>query len=224
VRSVTLTASGGALRDVPVTELERVSARQALEHPNWRMGPKITIDCATLMNKGLEVLEAACLFGLALDRVLVVVHRESIVHALVEYVDRSVKAQLSAPDMRLPILYALSHPDRLATPLGALDLTQLGRLSFGPVDPERYPCLQLAYAAGQRGGSYPTVLNASNEEAVHLFLAGAIGFGDIARLVTAALESHVPAHDPDLGQVLEADDWARRVTVERARALVARSA
>ncbi len=215
IRQVTLTASGGALRDVPIAELGRVTVDQALRHPNWSMGPKITIDSATLMNKGLEVLEAACLFGLELERVGVVLHRESIVHALVEFVDGSIKAQLSSPDMRLPILYALSYPARLSTPLPSLNLASIGALSFGEVDRTRYPCLELAYEAGRRGGTYPAVLNASNEEAVHLFLSGSAEFAAIFEMVERALAAHLPVSDPKLDEVLEADRWARRFTLER---------
>jgi 1-deoxy-D-xylulose-5-phosphate reductoisomerase len=216
IRAVTLTASGGALRDMPLVELAEVTPEQALRHPNWQMGPKITIDSATLMNKGLEVLEAACLFRLDLDQVRVVVHRESIVHALVEFTDGSVKAQLACPDMRVPILYALAYPRRLPSPLPSLDLARLGRLSFAPVEWERYPCLELAYSAGRRSGTYPTVLNAANEEATYLFLSGAARFGDIPNLVREALERHIPTRDPDLDGVLQADGWARAFTLEHA--------
>ena len=160
VRRVTLTASGGAFRDLPLDELARVTPQQALQHPNWAMGPKITVDSATLMNKGLEVLEARWLFDLPLDRIAIVLHRESIVHSLVEFADGSVKAQLSLPDMRLPIQYALSHPDRFPIPSEPLDLARIGSLSFGSVDPRRF-CFDLfAIEAVWRGGSYTSSLKA----------------------------------------------------------------
>jgi 1-deoxy-D-xylulose-5-phosphate reductoisomerase len=216
IRRAMLTASGGALRDVSLDQLKDVTPEQALQHPNWSMGAKITIDSATLMNKGLEVLEAACLFGLSVDQIEVLVHRESIVHALVEFEDHSVKAQLAVPDMRLPILYALSFPRRLLAPASPLDLARIGRLSFAAVDHDRYPCLLLAYQAGRLGATYPAVLNASNEEAVNLFLSGSIGYLDICPLVDTALQAHVPIHDADLAQFLSADCWARSFTLQGA--------
>jgi 1-deoxy-D-xylulose-5-phosphate reductoisomerase len=216
IRRAMLTASGGALRDVPLEQLREVTPERALRHPNWSMGAKITVDSATLMNKGLEVLEAACLFGLTVDQIEVLVHRESIVHALVEFEDRSVKAQLAVPDMRLPILYALSFPRRLSAPVTALDLARVGSLTFSPVEHARYPCLGLAYQAGGLGATYPAVLNASNEEAVLLFLSGSIGYLDICPLVEAALAAHVPVRDADLAGYLAADSWARHFTLRRA--------
>ena len=209
VRRVTLTASGGAFRDLPLDELARVTPEQALQHPNWAMGPKITVDSATLMNKGLEVLEARWLFDLPLDRIAIVLHRESIVHSRVEFADGSVKAQLSLPDMRLPIQYALSHPDRFPTPSDPLDLARIGSLSFGPVDPRRFRCAFLAIEAGRRGGSYPTALNAANEAAVGLFLSGLIRFDQIPDMVEAVLDRHVPVREPELATVHAVDAWAR---------------
>ena len=209
IRRVTLTASGGAFRDLPLSELAGVTPEQALHHPNWSMGPKITVDSATLMNKGLEVLEACWLFDLPLDRVAIVLHRESIVHSLVEFVDGSVKAQLSPPDMRLPIQYALSFPERLPAPSQPLDLVGLGRLTFGEVDRRRFRCAFLAIEAGRRGGSFPTALNAANEAAVELFLGGLVRFDQIPELVEAVLERHVPIRDPDLAEVVAVDAWAR---------------
>src|SRR4051794_7386252 len=176
VRQLILTASGGAFRDRPAAELKHVTPAQALQHPNWSMGPKITVDSATLMNKGLEVLEAAWLFDMSLDDVNIVIHRESIVHSLVEMVDGSLKAQLSLPDMRLPIQFALSYPDRLPVPTPTLDLARLGTLSFAEVDRERFRCLYLAIEAGKLGDSYPSVMNAANEVAVELFLTGLLRF------------------------------------------------
>jgi 1-deoxy-D-xylulose-5-phosphate reductoisomerase len=211
VRRVTLTASGGAFRDRPIEELGLVTPAEALRHPNWSMGPKITVDSATLMNKGLEVLEACWLFDLPLEQVGIVLHRESIVHSLVEFVDGSVKAQLAIPDMRLPIQYALSYPERLPSPSEPLDLAQIGKLSFGVIDPRRFRCAFLAIEAGRRGGSYPAVLNAANETAVELFLNGLVRFDQISELVELALDRHVPVRSPALEDVLEADRWARAI-------------
>ena len=209
VRKVILTASGGAFRDLPLDQLADVTPEQALRHPNWSMGPKITVDSATMMNKGLEVLEACWLFDLAVDDVEVVLHRESIVHSLVEFVDGSMKAQLSTPDMRLPIQLALSYPERIAMPTPPLDLARLGQLSFAPLEPERFRSIFLAMEAGRRGGTYPTVMNAANEVAVELFLGGSIRFGQIPALTEAVMERHIPIADPTLDAVLDADGWAR---------------
>lgn len=204
-----LTASGGAFRDRPAHALSDVTPAEALQHPTWSMGPKITIDSATLMNKGLEVIEAHWLFGLPFECIDVLIHRQSVVHSLVEFVDGSVKAQLGVPDMRLPIQYALAHPRRLAAPAARLDLAAVGQLTFAGVDRAKYPCLDLAYQAGGRGGTYPTVLNAANEEAVALFLANGLGFTRIAEVIDAALQAHTPSPRPSLEQVVEADAWAR---------------
>ncbi|HEY8476223.1 MAG TPA: 1-deoxy-D-xylulose-5-phosphate reductoisomerase [Chloroflexota bacterium] len=220
VASITLTASGGAFRDVPVEDLDRVTPWQALQHPTWRMGPKVTVDSATLMNKGLEIIEAHWLFGVPIDRVDVVIHRESIVHSLVTFVDGSVKAQLAVPDMRLPIQYALFYPERVESAVEPLDLVRLARLSFTAVDPRRYPALQLVREAGARGGTYPSVLNAANEAAVHLFLDGAIPFTHIVRLVAEVLDRHTPVENPTLDQVLDADAWARQTCLDLATARV----
>jgi 1-deoxy-D-xylulose-5-phosphate reductoisomerase len=209
VRRLLLTASGGALRDTPVGTLADVTPDQALQHPTWSMGRKITVDSASLMNKGLEVIEAHWLFGLPLACIQVVIHHQSVIHSLVEFIDGSVKAQLGLPDMRLPIQYALTHPRRLSAPVQPLDLAAVGALTFGSVDPERYPCLGLAYEAGGRGGTYPTVLNAANEEAVDRFLCGELGFTQIASLIAAALDAHQGSPRPSLDEVLAADAWAR---------------
>jgi 1-deoxy-D-xylulose-5-phosphate reductoisomerase len=208
-RRLILTASGGAFRDVPVEQLASVTPDQALRHPTWSMGPKITVDSATLMNKGLEVIEAHWLFGLPFDRIDVVLHRQSVIHSFVEFVDGSVKAQLGLPDMRLPIQYALSHPRRLPAPVAPLDLPAIARLDFAAVDERKYPCLALAYAAGRRGGSYPTALNAANEEAVARFLRGELRFVQIASLIEDVLSEHLGVPLPSLEEVLEADRWAR---------------
>lgn len=210
VRRLVLTASGGAFRDWPADELAHVTPAQALKHPTWSMGPKITVDSATLMNKGLEVIEAHWLFDLPFDRVDVVIHHQSIVHSLVEFVDGSVKAQLGLPDMRLPIQFAMTFPERHAAPVASLDLTALGSLTFAHVDERKYPGLALAYAAGYEGGTAPTVLNAANEVAVARFLAEEIGYLDITAVVGDTLEAHHVEANPSLEAVQAADEWARR--------------
>jgi 1-deoxy-D-xylulose-5-phosphate reductoisomerase len=204
-----LTASGGAFRDRPASALEAVTPAEALRHPTWTMGPKITIDSATLMNKGLEVIEAHWLFGLPFDCIDVVIHHQSVIHSLVEFIDGSVKAQLGVPDMRLPIQYAMAHPTRLPAPAERLDLTAVSQLTFDSVDDAKYPCLELAYTAGRTGGTAPTVLNAANEVAVGRFLAGELRFLAIAELIRAAVAAHVVAPNPSLEEVEAADAWAR---------------
>ena len=207
---IILTASGGPFRDTPLGELPKVTAADALRHPTWQMGKKVTIDSATLMNKGMEAIEARWLFDVPLERISVVIHRESIVHSLVEFCDGSVKAQLSWPDMRLPIQYALSYPERWPNPtLPSLELSRVGSLTFQEVDWQRFPCLKLALEAGRRGGTYPAVLCAADEAAVGLFLVGGIAFLDIARLVGEALEQHRSILHPSLEEVLAADEWAK---------------
>ncbi|WJQ01941.1 1-deoxy-D-xylulose-5-phosphate reductoisomerase [Geobacillus stearothermophilus] len=206
VEKLILTASGGSFRDRTREELAHVTVEEALRHPNWSMGAKITIDSATMMNKGFEVIEAHWLFGLPYERIDVVLHRESVIHSLVEFRDTSILAQLGTPDMRIPIQYALAYPERL--PLAAakpLDLAALGALHFAPVDFDRYRCLRFAYEAGKRGGSLPTVLNAANEEAVAAFLAGRIPFLAIEEWIERALERHQPVDDPQLEEIREID-------------------
>ena len=209
VSRLLLTASGGAFRDWQPGQLREVTPEQALAHPNWRMGPKVTVDSATLMNKGFEAIEAHWLFGVPYDRIDVVLHRESIVHSLVEFVDGSLKAQLASPDMRLPIQYALTYPDRLPSPVAPLDLASLGRLTFGEIDRDRYPCFQLALQAAAKGGAYPAVLSAADEEAVRAFLAGSIAFTDIAGLVSSTLEAYSGARPASLDEIMDVDAWAR---------------
>ena len=204
-----LTASGGAFRDRPVSSLGEVTPAEALQHPTWSMGPKITIDSATLMNKGLEVIEAHWLFDVGFDRIDVVIHHQSVIHSLVEFIDGSVKAQLGLPDMRLPIQYAMAHPRRLFTPVERLDLAAVSSLTFTSVDAAKYPCLGLAYSAGRGGGSYPTVLNAANEVAVARFLANDLSFLGIHAVIDAALQAHNWSPLPSLEEVLAADTWAR---------------
>ncbi len=213
IQRITVTASGGPFRDTPLHELSRVTAEEALRHPNWQMGQKITVDSATLLNKGLECIEARWLFDVPLERIDVLLHRESVVHSLVEFRDGSVKAQLGMPDMRLPIQCALTYPDRL--PGGSvprLDLKLIGTLSFGPPNTKQYPCLGLALEAGRRGGSCPAVLAAADELAVQHFLAGHIRFTDIARIISDALNAHRQLANPSLDEVLHADAWARSYT------------
>jgi 1-deoxy-D-xylulose-5-phosphate reductoisomerase len=216
VQRLVLTASGGPFRDLPVDELGGVTKERALQHPNWVMGPKITIDSATLMNKGLEILEAHHLFDLPFSQVDAVIHPQSIVHSMVEFVDGSIKAQIGVPDMRVPIAYAIAYPDRLPIDSPRLDVTAKD-LTFQEVDDRRFPCLRLAKEAGDRGGTYPTVLAAADEEAVQLFLDDRIGFTDIPRLVEEALSQHESFPDPGLGDILEADVWARHRVGELAR-------
>ena len=209
IRKLMLTASGGAFANYPLKDLERVTVKQALAHPTWSMGRKITVDSATLINKGLEIIEAHWLFGVDASCIEVVIHPQSIVHSMVEFVDGSVIAQMGVPDMRLPIQYALLYPERVDTDLPRLDIAAKGTLTFAKPDPERYPGLGLAYRAAKAGGTMPTVLNAANEVAVGLFLDGKTGFLDIERTVRRVMDSHTPARDPDLDQILDADTWAR---------------
>jgi 1-deoxy-D-xylulose-5-phosphate reductoisomerase len=212
IRRILLTASGGAFRDFGVEQLAAVTPEQALNHPTWNMGAKITVDSATLMNKGMETIEAMWLFGVPRERVEVVLHRESIVHSLVEFSDGSVKAQLGVPDMRLPIQCALAYPERMPVPPAPpLDLAAIGKLHFGRPDLGRFPCLQLAMESGRRGGTYPAVMAAADEVAVARFLERQIGFLDIPAVIEATLEQHEGVADPDLETVVAADAWARTV-------------
>ena len=214
VRRLILTASGGALRDLPLADLAEVGPEEALAHPTWQMGRKITVDSATLFNKGLEVIEARWLFDIPFDQIDVVLHRESIIHSMVELVDGSIKAQLSYPDMRLPIQYALSYPERLPLALAPVDFVKLGALHFGPMDMERYPCLGLALAAGRRGGTCPAALAGADEAAVAAFLDGRLRFVDIPRLLADTLDSYSSPAEHSLDAVLEADAWGRRFARE----------
>ena len=218
VQRLILTASGGPFREWPLERFGDITIAQALNHPNWVMGQKITIDSATLMNKGLEILEAHHLFDLPLSQVDAVIHPQSIVHSMVEFVDGSIKAQLGVPDMRVPIAYAIAFPDRLPLNSPHVDLTA-SDLTFLQIDDQRFPCLRLAKEAGERGGTYPTVLAAADEEAVQLFLTGGIRFVDISRLVEQVMDDHETIPDPVLEDILEADLWARRRVHERNRVL-----
>jgi 1-deoxy-D-xylulose-5-phosphate reductoisomerase len=210
VKRIILTASGGPFRQRPAAELAQVSVEEALQHPTWKMGNKITIDSATLMNKGLEVIEARWLFNLPPEQVSVIVHPQSIVHSMVEYVDGSVLAQLGIPDMAVPISYILAYPDRLPlTHLPQLDLARIGQLQFHEPDFDKFSCLRLAYSALCQGGTCPAVLNAANEVGVEHFLNGQLRFLDIAVLNERVLEAHDPQPVTDLDSLLEADRWAR---------------
>jgi 1-deoxy-D-xylulose-5-phosphate reductoisomerase len=210
IKRLMLTASGGSFRDRSREQLHNVTVEDALKHPNWSMGAKVTIDSATMANKGLEVIEAHWLFGLPYDRIDVIIHPESIVHSLVEFVDTSVIAQLGNPDMRVPIQYALTYPGRKPTPASALDLLTQATLHFREMDFQRYPCLRLAYEAGRAGGTATTVFNAANEIAVARFLKGEIAFLAIEDIIDKVLSRHVTIANPSLEAILETDSWARR--------------
>ena len=212
LRKILLTASGGAFRDWPVEKLATVKVADALKHPNWSMGRKITVDSATLMNKGLEVIEAHYLFGVDYDNIEIVIHPQSIIHSLIELQDTSVLAQLGWPDMRLPLLYALSWPERIYTNWERLNLVKSGDLTFREPDHQKYPCMRLAYAAGRAGGSMPAVLNAANEQVVALFLEEKIHFLDIPKCIEFVCDLHQNDHqqNPSLDDILAADKWARQ--------------
>jgi len=216
IETIFLTASGGPFAEVPKEELLRVTPERALEHPTWRMGKKVTVDSATLMNKGLEIIEARWLFGVRPDQVRVVIHPQSIVHSMVRFVDGSIIAQLGLPDMRLPIQYALLYPERVDTGLPRADMERIGTLSFRPPDEERFPALRLAREAAQIGGTMPAVMNAADEVAVGLFLEGKIGFTDITQMVGETMRRHVQGGGATLEEVLSADAWARRTAADLA--------
>ncbi len=209
IERLILTASGGPFRGHSAEALAAVAPNDALKHPTWRMGRKITIDSATLINKGLEVIEARWLFGVPPDRIDIVVHPQSVVHSMVEMVDGSILAQLGVTDMRLPIQYAFSYPERWSSPLPRLDLARCGRLDFHLPDHEKFPGLRLAYRAIETGGGLPVVLNAANEIAVEEFLAGRLGFTAIPRLIERTMDAHVPATVNTLAEVRALDQWAR---------------
>jgi 1-deoxy-D-xylulose-5-phosphate reductoisomerase len=217
VESITLTASGGPFRDRPVATFAAITAAEALQHPNWAMGARVTVDSATLMNKGLEVIEAHWLFGVPADRIEVTVHPQSAVHSVVTFVDGSSKAQLGVPDMAVPIQVALSYPERWPAPHARLDFARLGRLDFAPPDLGRFPCLGLAYAALRAGGAVPAALNAADEVAVARFLAGAVRFTDIPRLVEAGMAAAEGGDAATLGGLLDVDARARHLAAEASR-------
>ncbi|TNF47986.1 MAG: 1-deoxy-D-xylulose-5-phosphate reductoisomerase [Deltaproteobacteria bacterium] len=210
VRRLILTASGGPFRNWSLEDLQEVTPQDALAHPNWTMGRKITIDSATMMNKGLEVIEAHWLFNVPVEKIDVHIHPESIVHSLVEYVDGALLAQLGIPDMKTPIAYALTYPERLPLALPALDLCRLGQLNFAAPNSQCFPCLGLAYDAIKRGGTTPAVLNAANELAVDAFLHEKVGFLDIPRIIGSVVEKHSSRAASSLEQILAADAWARQ--------------
>jgi len=217
VRKLVLTASGGPFREVSSDVMKRVTPKQALAHPTWSMGPKVTIDSATLMNKGFEAIELSWLFDVSIDDIEVVIHPQSIIHSMVEFVDGSIKAQLSIPDMRFPIQYAIFYPERMPNKrLPRLDFLNIkndadgNAFTFEKPDTERFPCLRLAFEASHRGGTYPVVLSAADEVAVDRFLKGQIRFTDIPKIISRALDKHRGVSRPDLDEILAADAWARK--------------
>ncbi len=218
IRRLILTASGGPFRHATREQLQQVTVEQALAHPTWHMGPKITIDSATLMNKGLEVIEAHWLFHVPLEQIEVVIHPESIIHSMVEYIDGSIKMQASLPSMHLPIMHALAYPQRLQAAdsdlVRELRWPDIGHLNFETLTIDRFPCFRLALEAAKRGGSYPSALVGADEEAVELFLAGTIGFLEIADVIEAVLERHQPIAQPDIAETIEVSAWARRTVRE----------
>jgi 1-deoxy-D-xylulose-5-phosphate reductoisomerase len=216
VHRLVLTASGGPFLNRPVTRLHEVTVKEALSHPHWEMGKKITVDSASLMNKGLEVIEAHWLFDMPVKKIAVQIHPQSVVHSMVEYIDGSVVAQMGITDMRIPISYALSFPQRLPLNLPPLDLPQRGSLTFSPPDPERFPCLQLAYRSIESGETMPAILNAANEVAVNAFLEGLLKFTEIPILLQRVMEEHEVKRIQTIEDILRADHWAR----ERAKAII----
>lgn len=209
IAHITITASGGSFRDRTREELVGVTVEDALKHPNWSMGAKITIDSATMVNKGLEVMEAHWLFGLSYEDIKVLLHPESVIHSYIEFVDHSIIAQLGNPDMRVPIQYALTYPDRYPTPTTKLDLAAIGKLHFREMDYVRFPCLRMAFESGKQGGTTPTVYNAANEIAVARFLKGDISFLQIEDIIEAALDKHESYANPTIEIIHEQDQWAR---------------
>lgn len=219
VARIIVTASGGPFRTRPLAELATVTPEEALRHPIWQMGKKISVDSATLMNKAFEVIEAHWLFHMPWEKIEVVLHPQGVVHSLVEFQDGSLKAQMAPPDMRLPVQYALFYPRRVQSQwLERLDITKIGSLCFEPVDSKRYPCFSIALEAARAGGTYPATLCTADEVAVGLFLAGEVGFMDIPRLVQGVLDEHLPGSATSLDDVIGADAWARRRTLQLARA------
>ena len=210
LRRVILTASGGAFRDYPVDKLDKVTPEQALDHPTWKMGKKITIDSATLMNKALEIIEAKWLFGLKAEEINVVIHHQSIIHSMVEFQDGSVIAQMGLPDMKLPIQYALTYPERRPAPVEPLDLAKLGKLTFAKPDLQRFPALRLGFWAVNDSGTLPAVMNAANEVAVEAFLERRLKFTGIVRAVEEVMHKHTNKKNPTLEDIMTADSWARK--------------
>jgi 1-deoxy-D-xylulose-5-phosphate reductoisomerase len=211
VSKIILTASGGPFRTATESEMKQISVEQALNHPNWKMGNKITIDSATLMNKGLEVIEARWLFGVPPEKIDVVIHPQSIIHSMVEFVDGSVKAQLGIPDMKIPIQYALTYPERSASDFLRVNFPKLQQMTFFEPDWKKFPCLRLAFDALDAGGTMPAAMNAANEVAVAAFLSGAISFSRIPDTIAGTMERHTVSRDMTLENIVEADRWARDV-------------
>ncbi|MDE0010474.1 MAG: 1-deoxy-D-xylulose-5-phosphate reductoisomerase [Candidatus Poribacteria bacterium] len=209
IHRLLITASGGPFRTLPKEKLQSVTPKQALRHPNWKMGQKITVDSATMMNKGLEVIEAKWLFNIELSKIDIVVHPESIIHSMVEWTDGSTIAQLGPTDMRIMIQYALTYPRRLSTPVPRLDLREIRALHFEPVDFEKFPCLSLAYNAAEVGGTLPVVLSSADEVVVEAFLNACIGFMDIPAILARVMDKHTVITDPTLSDILEVDRWAK---------------
>jgi len=214
IKRIILTASGGPFLNLSREELENVKPEQALKHPNWKMGPKVTIDSASMMNKGLEIIEAKWFFLVDIDHIEVQIHPQSIIHSMVEYVDGSVIAQLGVPDMRIPIAYALSYPERISRTEPYLDLPKVGHLEFFSPDLEKFPNLGLACEAGRVGGTHPAVLNAANEVAVESFLKGSIRFTEMPKMIKEVLSSHQTRQNPTIEDILSADRWARKKASE----------
>ena len=219
IRKLILTASGGPFRNYPEEQFKDIKPEDALKHPNWRMGQKITIDSATLMNKGFEVIEAKWLFGIEDENIEVLIHPQSIIHSLVEFIDGSVLAQLGIPDMRIPISYALNYPDRLKNTLPSLNLAEVKNLSFEKPDTEKFPCLKLAFEALKKGETMPAVLNAANEVAVNAFLNREISFNEIPEIIKQTMNAHKVSHAKEISDILKADRWAR----EYAKKIIAMS-
>ncbi len=215
VNKIYLTASGGPFRGYKRDDLKRVTPEDALKHPNWNMGKKVTIDSATLMNKGLEVIEAKWLFNLSVDQIDVVIHPQSIIHSMVEFVDGAILAQMGTPDMRIPILYAFTYPERYASNVKRLNLLEMGSLTFEEPDVENFPCLSLAYKAIRIGGTMPAVLNAANEIAVDMFLKEQISFLEIPLVIEKAMKSHQVIENPDIDDILRADSETRELLKEK---------
>ncbi|MCF0105064.1 MAG: 1-deoxy-D-xylulose-5-phosphate reductoisomerase, partial [Eggerthellaceae bacterium] len=215
VRSIVLTASGGALRTWEKDRIMDARVSEVLNHPTWRMGKKITVDCASMVNKGLEVIEAKHLFGVSYDQIKVVVQRESLIHSMVEFTDGSVKAHLGSTDMRIPIQYALSYPDRWPAPVKALDFCELDSIHFEAPDFENFPCLKFALQAGETGGTLPCVMNAANEVAVSAFLKEQCSYLDIPRCIDACMQAHIPdvKEVKDLETIKQSDKWAREYAI-----------
>ena len=216
VHHLILTASGGPFLNLPLHRLQEVTVKEALNHPLWEMGKKVTIDSASLMNKGLEVIEAHWLFNIPIEKIIVQIHPQSVVHSMVEYIDGSIVAQMGIADMRIPISYALSFPHRLPLNLSPLDLSQIGGLTFFPPDPERFPCLRLAYRSIEIGETMPAILNAANEIAVNAFLEGSLKFTDVPLLLQRVMEEHEVKLVHTIEDILRADQWAR----ERSKAIL----